>query len=149
RIGHRLYFSGINPHEMVPRPPWTSYRVSDHGFWWRCTDCQPVISSANEVFGGGTETEDLATGLVPTFITLAVSYGVIIAAGAYVIRVPHADWAPAGWDPTGVTEAPMRTNLNVSANEALKTPQFWFLWVVLFTNVTAGIGILENAAPMI
>src|SRR5699024_11888018 len=61
----------------------------------------------------------------------------------------HADWAPAGWDPTGVTEAPMRTNLNVSANEALKTPQFWFLWVVLFTNVTAGIDILENAAPMI
>src|SRR5699024_5916001 len=50
----------------------------------------------------------------------AISYGVIIAAGAYVIRVPHADWAPAGWDPTGVTEAPMRTNLNVSANEALK-----------------------------
>ena len=43
----------------------------------------------------------------------------------------------------------MRTNLNVSANEALKTPQFWFLWVVLFTNVTAGIGILKNAALMI
>src|SRR5699024_11913874 len=91
----------------------------------------------------------LATGLVPTFITLAISYGVIIAAGAYVIRVPHADWAPAGWDPTGVTEAPIRTNLNVSANEALKTPQLWFLWVVVFTNVTAGIRILENAAPMI
>src|SRR5699024_2310729 len=70
-------------------------------------------------------------------------------AGAYGIRVPHADCAPAGWDPTGVTEAPMRTNLNGSANEALKTPQIWFLWVGLFTNVTAGIGILENAAPMI
>src|SRR5699024_6619060 len=38
---------------------------------------------------------------------------------------------------------------NVSANKALKTPQFWFLWIILFTNVTAGIGILENAAPMI
>src|SRR5699024_2200831 len=92
-----------------------------------CFGCCALIASPLSqalmlCIGGGTETEDLATGLVPTFITLAISYGVIIAAGAYVIRVPHADWAPAGWDPTGVTEAPMRTNLNVSANEALKTP---------------------------
>src|SRR5699024_3830501 len=100
-------------------------------------------------FGGGTETEDLATGLLPPMITLASSYGVIIAAGASVIRLPHADCAPAGSDPTRVTEAPMRTKLHIAANAALKTPQFWFLWVVLFTNVTAGIGILENAAPMI
>jgi hypothetical protein len=38
---------------------------------------------------------------------------------------------------------------NVAVHEAWKTPQFWLLWVVLFVNVTAGIGILEQAAPMI
>src|SRR5699024_8689135 len=148
RIGHRLYFSGINPHEMVPRPPWTSYRVSDHGFWWRCTDCQPVISSANEViwwrYRNRGPCHRFGAHLYYTGNQLRRAY----CRRSICDSCNHADWAPAGWDPTGVTEAPMRTNLNVSANEALKTPQFWFLWVVLFTNVTAGIGILENAAPM-
>ena len=101
------------------------------------------------LFGGGTETENLAAGLVPTFITLAASYAVIITAGAYVIRLPHPDWKPESWDPSTAEAPAMQTNLNVAANQALKTPQFWFLWSILFTNVTAGIGILENAAPMI
>jgi len=135
--------------KWFPDRPGLATGLAIMGFGGGALIASPLSQALMRLFGGGTETEDLATGLVPTFITLAISYGVIIAAGAYVIRVPHADWAPAGWDPTGVTEAPMRTNLNVSANEALKTPQFWFLWVVLFTNVTAGIGILENAAPMI
>ena len=43
----------------------------------------------------------------------------------------------------------MVTTESVSAANAVKTPQFWLLWVVLFCNVTAGIGILEQAAPMI
>lgn len=135
--------------KWFPDRPGLATGLAIMGFGGGALIASPLSQALMRLFGGGTETEDLATGLVPTFITLAISYGVIIAAGAYVIRVPHADWAPAGWDPTGVTQAPMRTNLNVSANEALKTPQFWFLWVVLFTNVTAGIGILENAAPMI
>ncbi|MDN6490585.1 MAG: MFS transporter, partial [Yaniella sp.] len=67
----------------------------------------------------------------------------------YVIRLPHPEWKPDGWDPSKVEATPMQTKLNVSANKALKTPKFWFLWIILFTNVTAGIGILENAAPMI
>ena len=43
----------------------------------------------------------------------------------------------------------MQTKGNVAADTAIKTWQFWMLWIVLFCNVTAGIGILENAAPMI
>ena len=43
----------------------------------------------------------------------------------------------------------MVTTANVSAGNAIRTPQFWLLWTVLFCNVTAGIGILEQAAPMI
>ncbi|HUO51019.1 MAG TPA: MFS transporter, partial [Gemmatimonadaceae bacterium] len=41
------------------------------------------------------------------------------------------------------------TTANVDVNEAMRTPQFWLLWVVLCMNVTAGIGILEQASPMI
>ena len=135
--------------KWFPDRPGLATGLAIMGFGGGALIASPLSQALMKLFGGGTETEDLAAGLVPTFITLAISYGVIIAAGAYVIRVPHADWAPAGWDPSNVAAAPMQTTLNVSANEALKTPQFWFLWVVLFTNVTAGIGILENAAPMI
>lgn len=135
--------------KWFPDRPGLATGLAIMGFGGGALIASPLSNSLMVLFGGGTETENLAAGLVPTFITLAASYAVIIAAGAYVIRVPHPDWKPDGWDPSTAEAAPMQTNLNVSANQALKTPQFWFLWVILFTNVTAGIGILENAAPMI
>lgn len=135
--------------KWFPDRPGLATGLAIMGFGGGALIASPMSNSLMALFGGGTETENLAAGLVPTFITLAISYAFIIAAGAYVIRLPHPDWKPEGWDPSQVEETPMQTNLNVSANQALKTPQFWFLWLILFTNVTAGIGILENAAPMI
>jgi MFS family permease len=89
-----------------------------------------------------------ANGLVQSFLTLAVLYAVVMSLGAWVVRVPPAGWAPAGF--TAATEHQgMRTAASVTAASAIKTPQFWLLWVVLFCNVTAGIGILEQASPMI
>ncbi|HEY1155853.1 MAG TPA: MFS transporter, partial [Arthrobacter sp.] len=58
-------------------------------------------------------------------------------------------WRPAGFDPAKVKAAKLVTTENVSAKNAIKTRQFWLVWVALFCNVTAGIGILEQAAPMI
>jgi MFS family permease len=69
--------------------------------------------------------------------------------GAFIVRVPADDWKPAGFDPASVKKKALVTTDNVSAANAIKTPQFWLLWVALFCNVTAGIGILEQAAPMI
>lgn len=135
--------------KWFPDRPGLATGLAIMGFGGGALIASPMSNSLMALFGGGTETENLAAGLVPTFITLAISYAFIIAAGAYVIRLPHPDWKPEGWDPAAAEAAPMQTNLNVSANQALKTPQFWFLWIMLFTNVTAGIGILENAAPMI
>lgn len=135
--------------KWFPDRPGLATGLAIMGFGGGALIASPLSNSLMALFGGGTETENLAAGLVPTFITLAISYAVIIAAGAYVIRVPHPDWVPEGYDPTAVESNSMQTQLNVSANQALKTPQFWFLWLMLFTNVTAGIGILENAAPMI
>ncbi|WP_405071363.1 MFS transporter [Kribbella sp. NBC_01510] len=69
--------------------------------------------------------------------------------GVFNIRVPAEGWAPEGFDPATVKQKPLVTTANVSAANAIKTRQFWLLWVVLFCNVTAGIGILEQASPMI
>lgn len=135
--------------KWFPDRPGLATGLAIMGFGGGALIASPMSNALMELFGGGTETEQLASGLAPTFITLAISYAVIIGAGAYVIRVPHPEWKPEGWDPSTVEAKPMQTSLNVSANQALKTPQFWFLWIMLFTNVTAGIGILENAAPMI
>lgn len=93
---------------------------------------------------GDTEAE----ALVPAFLTLGALYFTLMLLGAVVVRVPPQGWLPEGWEP-----AQHRTRLSsggqVSARNAIKTVPFWLLWIVLFTNVTAGIGILENAKPMI
>ncbi|MFP7759804.1 OFA family MFS transporter [Marisediminicola sp. LYQ134] len=83
------------------------------------------------------------------FLTFAAIYLVYMMFGAFTIRVPADGWKPAGFDPSTVKTKALVTTDNVSAKNAIKTRQFWLLWVVLFCNVTAGIGILEQAAPMI
>ncbi|MDO9380632.1 MAG: OFA family MFS transporter [Nocardioidaceae bacterium] len=83
------------------------------------------------------------------FVTLGLVYLVVMLFGAWLIRVPAVGWKPEGFDPSTIKSKPMVTDKNVSANNAIRTPQFWLLWVVLFCNVTAGIGILEQAAGMI
>lgn len=83
------------------------------------------------------------------FVTLGVGYFVIMMFGVANVRVPAADWRPAGFDPERAKVKLMVTTASVSAANAVRTRQFWLLWVVLFCNVTAGIGILEQASPMI
>ncbi|TFD68353.1 OFA family MFS transporter [Cryobacterium gelidum] len=83
------------------------------------------------------------------FLTLAVVYLAYMMFGAFTIKVPAADWVPAGFDPSKVRTKALVTSNHVSAKNAIRTRQFWLLWTVLFCNVTAGIGILEQAAPMI
>src|SRR3954466_11381462 len=83
------------------------------------------------------------------FLTLGLVYLVYMLFGAFIIRVPADDWKPAGWDPSTVKQKALVTTESVSAANAIRTPQFWLLWIVLFCNVTAGIGILEQASPMI
>jgi MFS family permease len=87
--------------------------------------------------------------LVLLFVTLGIGYFLIMMFGVGTIRVPPADWRPEGWDPAEVTAKPLVTTASVSAANAIKTRSFWLLWIVLFCNVTAGIGILEQASPMI
>jgi MFS family permease len=87
--------------------------------------------------------------LVPTFLTLAGLYAAFMTFGVLTVRLPQDGWKPEGWTPKELEAGGMQTSANVSARQSLHTPQFWLLWTVLFCNVTAGIGILEQAAPMI
>ena len=90
-----------------------------------------------------------ADAIAPTFVTLGVIYFVVMTLGAMTVRLPADGWKPAGWTPEAQTERRMITRANVTAANAIRTPQFWLLWLVLCCNVTAGIGILEQASPMI
>jgi MFS family permease len=87
--------------------------------------------------------------LVLLFVTFGIAYFLIMTFGALTIRVPPDGWKPEGWDPARIKAKPLVATASVSAANAIKTRSFWLLWIVLFCNVTAGIGILEQASPMI
>lgn len=91
---------------------------------------------------------DSSVGASKAMLVMAALYGVWMLVGAIIVRVPAKDWKPEGWEPKEHIK-PLITNANVSVDTAWKTPQFWLLWLVLCLNVTAGIGILGQASPMI
>src|SRR5271167_2620589 len=89
-----------------------------------------------------------SNGVLETFVTMGVIYFMFMLIGVYSVRVPAADWKPTGWI------APARpkqlvTTADVAVDMAWRTRQFWLLWVMLCMNVTAGIGVLGQASPMI
>ncbi len=86
-------------------------------------------------------------GVVGAFLSMGAIYFAFMMFGAFTVRVP-----PHGWKPAGFVAGPAKalvTSANVEVNEAMRTRPFWLLWVILCMNVTAGIGILEQASPMI
>jgi MFS family permease len=89
-----------------------------------------------------------STGVLETFVTMGVIYFMYMMIGVIVVRVPAANWKPAGWVPP-VKPQRLVTTANVTVDNAWRTPQFWLLWGVLCMNVTAGIGVLGQASPMI
>ncbi|MCP3017047.1 OFA family MFS transporter [Nocardiopsis dassonvillei] len=93
-----------------------------------------------------------ADAIAPAFLTLGAVYFVVMMLGAFTVRVPPAGWRPPGAaaeEPKGASAGVSPALEGVSVETAVRTPQFWLLWTVLFCNVTAGIGILEQASPMV
>ena len=87
-------------------------------------------------------------GVWQTFIFMAAIYFVFMMIGAFSYRLPPAGWKPDGWVPPAAKNA-MITSSNVHLENAHKTPQFWLLWLILCMNVSAGIGIIGAASPML
>jgi MFS family permease len=86
-------------------------------------------------------------GVARTVMALGATYLVIMLAGARLLRRPPEGWRPEGWTaPT--KKSAMITDVSVTRNQAIQTRQFYLLWGILFINVTAGIGILAQASPM-
>ena len=89
-----------------------------------------------------------SVGVVETFMVMGTVYFISMLIGALTIRIPPANWQPAGWVAPAVSNK-MITKAHVHIDQALKTPQFYLLWLVLCLNVTAGIGVLGQASVMI
>jgi MFS family permease len=89
-------------------------------------------------------------GVMQTFITMACIYFVFMVAGAFGYRVPETGWKPAGWKPAPAqANNNMVTQRHVHVRKVWGIPQFWLVWMVLCMNVSAGIGVLGMASPML
>lgn len=130
--------------KWFPDRPGLATGLAIMGFGGGAMLASPISKALLDVFSDGNP----ADGLVPTWITMGAGYFVLMILGAIVVRVPQKGWKPAGWEPKPKDPAHTTTG-QVNAKNAIKTRTFYLLWIVLFTNVTAGIGILENASPMI
>jgi len=90
-----------------------------------------------------------STGVAETWVVLGVAYLICMTIGAFGYRLPAPGWKPAGWTPAPAKAGSLITRHDVTPGQAIATPQFWYLWVVLCFNVTAGIGVLGQASAMI
>ena len=85
-----------------------------------------------------------STGVLETFATLGVVYFCFMMFGVLTVRLP-----PPGWKPPSAVRKSVPSTASVTPNAAIRTRSFWLLWAVLLLNVTAGIGVLGQASPMI
>lgn len=90
-----------------------------------------------------------SVGVAETFLVMAAIYFVFMMSGALGYRIPAEGWKPEGWTPPPASKSSMITSNHVHLSNAWKTRQFWLVWMVLCLNVTAGIGIIGMASPML
>ncbi|MEJ1118225.1 OFA family MFS transporter [Phyllobacterium sp. CCNWLW109] len=89
-----------------------------------------------------------SVGVWQTLLVMAAGYFVFMMCGAFGYRIPPANWRPEGWTPP-VNGKAMITTRHVHLRDAHKTKQFWLIWAVLCLNVSAGIGVIGMASPML
>ncbi len=91
--------------------------------------------------------EIAAYGVPATFLTLGIVYLILVVAAAQFYANPPAGWTVPGWQPTTAVSRAATTE-EYTVGEAMRTWQFWLLWLMLFLNVSAGIMIISQASPM-
>ncbi|MDQ4020923.1 MAG: OFA family MFS transporter [Actinomycetota bacterium] len=133
--------------KWFPDRPGLATGIAIMGFGGGALIAAPWSASMLTAFGATGPDSD-AGGIAMAFLIHGVGYAVFMSVGWLLIRVPADDWKPAGWEPASQPIGSLISEGNVSARNAIRTPQFWLLWMVLCFNVTAGIGILERAAPI-
>ncbi|MBS7544808.1 OFA family MFS transporter [Ancylobacter oerskovii] len=103
----------------------------------------PIADALMNLFKGPQ-----SVGVWQTFLVMAGIYFVFMMAGAFGYRVPPDGWRPDGWTPPA-TRSKMIAVHSVHLRDAHRTPQFWLIWLVLCLNVSAGIGVIGMASPML
>ncbi|CCK26249.1 integral membrane transporter [Streptomyces davaonensis JCM 4913] len=132
--------------KWFPDRPGMATGIAIMGFGGGALIASPWSAQMLESFGADSG------GIALAFLVHGLSYAVFMALGVLLVRVPGTDAGARGGVESAATAAGARTTPTgpqVTAKQAIRTPQFWCLWIVLCMNVTAGIGILEKAAPMI
>ena len=154
RPGHRLHLARLHLIKWFPDRPGLATGMAIMGFSGGALIASPLSRQLMNWYDPGYD--PAVAGTVPSgnavamlFLTLAGLYLLFMMFGAFIIRMPAEGWRRTASTRPRSGNKSLVTTENVSANNAIKTPQFWLLWTVLFCNVTAGIGILEQAAPMI
>jgi MFS family permease len=91
-----------------------------------------------------------SVGVAQTFVVMAIVNFIFMFSGAMSYRIPATGWKPKGWvAPASIETNTMITKKHVHVKNAFKIPQFWLVWVVLCMNVSAGIGVIGMASPML
>jgi MFS family permease len=135
--------------KWFPDRPGLATGMAIMGFGGGALIASPATNELLSIYDSGFSPDDKfavanGTALSSTFLTLGLVYLVFMLIGAALVRVP-----PGYAEGEEHVQQPGRNGALVRASQAIRTPQFALLWIVLFCNVTAGIGILEQAAPMI
>ncbi|RQP25125.1 MFS transporter [Albitalea terrae] len=105
----------------------------------------PLAAELMKSFASSTD-----VGVAPTFIVMALVYFVFMMGGALLYRVPATGWKPEGWTPPAAQgHNAMITQQHVHVKKVWGIPQFWLVWMVLCMNVSAGIGVIGMASPML
>src|ERR1700748_3490899 len=86
-------------------------------------------------------------GVAEPFVVMGLFYTCFMLFGAAIVRLPPPGWKPEGYVPPAQAKK-LITTRDVYVYQALKTPQFWLIWIVLCMNVTAGIGVLGQASAL-
>ncbi len=104
----------------------------------------PLAAELMKAFASAT-----SVGVTQTFLLMAAVYFIFMMGGALGYRIPPSGWKPAGWRPPAGTSNAMITQHHVHVSKVWGIPQFWLVWMVLCMNVSAGIGVIGMASPML
>jgi MFS family permease len=130
--------------KWFPDKPGMATGMAIMGFGGGAMIGSPLAVMLMERFSSAT-----STGVLQTMLTMGALYFVFMMYGVFTARIPAPGWKPEGWNPATAKKDKLISNNHVSADNAIKTRQFWQLWIILCLNVTAGIGVLSVASPMI
>ncbi|GGU25098.1 OFA family MFS transporter [Lentzea flava] len=129
--------------KWFPDRPGMATGIAIMGFGGGALIASPWSTSMLTAFGNTS-----TSGIGKAFLIHGIVYAIFMSVGVLLVRLPSEEFTKEKAEL--LKDRPKASvAFNVSANNAIKTPQFWLLWVVLCFNVTAGIGILEKAAPML